>query len=108
LVVHCFRNTVLEDYHSEWPEFTQKKMKKLMQQAVNKLNTALHVLFRGDEATCNAAWEYFHGQYPSGWDASKFDQGMLRVIELTKQARQRDMEKAKARRSSVRSGSQHP
>lgn len=35
LVVNCFRNTVLEDYHSQWPEFADVKMKALMKESVN-------------------------------------------------------------------------
>lgn len=88
-VVNCFRNTVLENYHSEWPEFTDEKMKALMQEAVNKLHTALHAIFTGDRETQDAAWEVLNQHFPSGWDTPEFDQGMLRAIELTKQARKK-------------------
>ncbi len=90
LVVNCFRNTVLENYHSEWPEFSQAKMKALMQESVNKLHTALHAVFTGDEATQSAAWEVLNVYFPEQWDKPEFDQGLLRMIELTKQARQRE------------------
>jgi hypothetical protein len=63
-VVNCFRNTVLENYHSKWPEFTDEKLKALMKEAVNNLHTALHAIFTGDEATRDAAWEVLHWQYP--------------------------------------------
>ncbi len=92
LVVNCFRNTVLEDYHSEWPEFSQARMKALMQESVNKLHTALHAVFTGDEATRNAAWEVLNVYFPQQWDKPEFDQGLLRMIELTKQAREREGE----------------
>jgi len=91
LVVNCFRNTVLENYHSEWPEFSQAKMKALMTESVNKLHTALHAFFTGDEATQSAAWEVLNVYFPRQWDKPEFDQGLLRTIELTKQARTRDV-----------------
>ncbi len=56
-VVNCFRTTVLENYHAEWPEFTNDKMKALMKEAVNRLHTVLHAIFTGDDATHDAAWE---------------------------------------------------
>ena len=77
LVVNCFRNTVLEKYHIEWPEFTDEKMKPLMQQAVNKLHTALHAFFAGDAETKDAVWERLHWNYPTGWDPPVFDQKLL-------------------------------
>lgn len=89
-VVNCFRNTVLENYHSDWPKFAQEEMKALMKEAVNKLHTALHAIYTGDKATRDAAWEVLHWQFPTGWDTPEFDQGMLRAIELTKQATKRD------------------
>ncbi len=88
-VANCFRNTVLEDYHADWPEFTDELMKALMQEAVNKLSTALHVVFTGDQTTRDAALEVLSWHWPSAWDDPEFDQGMLRVIELTKQARKK-------------------
>ena len=60
LVVNCFRNTDLENYHAEWPQFTDEKMKTLMQQAVNKLHTALHAFFAGDSYAIRSMW-------PSRW-----------------------------------------
>lgn len=90
LAVNCFRNTVLENYHSEWPEFSQAKMKALMKESVNKLHTALHAFFTGDKATQEAAWEVLNVYFPHQWDKPEFDQGFLRTIELTKQARRRD------------------
>ena len=95
LVVNCFRYTVLEKYHIEWPEFTDEKMKALMQQAVNKLHTALHAFFAGDAETQDAVWEVLHWNYPTGWDTPAFDQGLLREIELTKQARKKERKTAK-------------
>jgi hypothetical protein len=61
-----------------------------MKEAVNRLHTVLHAIFTGDDATRDAAWEVLHRYYPPQWDAPEFDQGLLRVIELTKQARKRD------------------
>ena len=90
LVVNCFRNTVLENYHTDWPEFTQAKMKALMKEAVSKIHTALHAFFTGDEATQSAAWEVLNVYFPPQWDKPEFDQGLLRTIELTKQARKRE------------------
>ena len=95
LVVNCFRYTVLEKYHIEWPEFTDEKMKPLMQQAVNKLHTALHAFFAGDTETKDAVWEVLHWNYPTGWDPPAFDQRLLREIELTKQARKKERKAAK-------------
>ena len=92
-VVNCFRNTVLEDYHSEWPEFSQEKMKALMKEAVNRLHTALHAIFTGDQATQDAAWEALNVYYPQAWDKPEFDQGLLRAIELTKEAKKREQKK---------------
>ena len=89
LVVNCFRNTVLENYHSDWPEFTDEKMKALMKEAVDKLHTALHAFFTADKATQDAVWEVLNVYYPRGWDKPEFDQGLLRAIELTKQARKK-------------------
>jgi hypothetical protein len=89
-VVNCFRTTVLENYHAEWPEFTNDKMKALMKEAVNRLHTALHAIFTGDDATRDAAWEVLHHYYKPQWDKPEFDQGLLRSIESTKQARKRD------------------
>ena len=97
LVVNCFRNTVLENYHSEWPEFSQAKMKALMKESVNKLHTALHAIFTGDQATQDAAWEALNVYYPPAWDKPEFDQGLLRAIELTKQARKREAKKTRPR-----------
>ena len=96
-VVNCFRNTVLENYHSDWPEFSQEKMKALMKESVNKLHTALHAIFTGDEATRDAAWEVLNVYYPQAWDKPAFDQGLLRTIELTKQARKREAKKGGTR-----------
>jgi hypothetical protein len=93
-VVNCFRNTVLEKYHTEWPEFTQAKMKALMKEAVDKLHTALHAIFTGDEATRDAAWAVLDSNYQGGWDAPEFNQSMLRAIELAKKARKRDRKKS--------------
>jgi hypothetical protein len=87
LVVYSFRNTVLENYHSEWPEFTDERMKVLMKESVDKLNTALHAVLTGDEATREAALEVLTWQWPTRWDSPEIDQSMLRAIELTKQAR---------------------
>jgi hypothetical protein len=89
LVVYSFRNTVLEDYHSEWPDFTDERMKVLMKESVNKLNTALHAVFTGDEATREAALDVLSLQWPTRWDSPELDQSMLRAIELTKQAREK-------------------
>jgi len=106
LVVNCFRNTVLENYHSEWPEFTQAKMKALMKDAVNKLHTAMHAFFTGDEATQSAAWEVLNVYFPRQWDKPEFDQDLLKAIELTKQARKRDGEPDALRRHAKRKSSQ--
>jgi hypothetical protein len=94
-VVYCFRDTVLEDYHSQWPQFTDEKMKELMKQAVNRMHTALHAFFTGDKETQDAVWEVLNGHYPAGWDTPEFDQGMLRLIELTKRAQKQDAKAAK-------------
>lgn len=93
-VVNCFRYTVLEKYHREWPQFTDEKMKVLMQATVNKLHTALHAFFTGDSETRDAVWEVLHWNYPAGWDVPEFDQGLLRSIELTKQARKQEAKAA--------------
>ena len=88
-VVNCFRNTVLETYHTDGVPVTDKHMKELMKEAVNKLHTALHAIFTGDQATQDAAWEALNIHYPPAWDKPEFDQDMLRAIELTKLARKR-------------------
>ena len=72
-------------------------MKPLMQQAVNKLNTALHAFFSGDEATRDAVWEVLHWNYPTKWDTPEFDQRLLRLIELTKEAQKLERKAAKKR-----------
>jgi hypothetical protein len=92
-VVNCFRNTVLETYHTDGVPVTDERMKMLMTEAVNKLNTALHAIFTGEQATQDAAWEALNVYYPQMWDKPEFDQGLLHAIELTKRAR----EKAKKR-----------
>lgn len=94
-VVYAFRDTVLEDYHSQWPQFTDDKMKALMQQAVNKMNTALHAFFAGDKETQDAVWEVLNTHFPTGWDTPEFDQGMLGLIELTKREQKKDLKAAK-------------
>ena len=88
-VVNCFRNTVLETYHTDGVPVTDERMKALMKEAVNKLNTALHAIFTGDQATQDAAWEALNVYFPQTWDKPDFDQGLLHGIELTKRARKR-------------------
>jgi hypothetical protein len=94
-VVNCFRNTVLETYHTDGVPVTDERMKVLMTEAVNKLHTALHAIFNGDQATQDAAWEALNVQYPPAWDKPEFDQDLLRAIELTKLARKRAATKDK-------------
>jgi hypothetical protein len=69
-----------------------------MKEAVNRLHTVLHAIFTGDDTTRDATWEVLHRYYPPQWDTPEFDQGLLRTIELTKQARKRE---AKIARDSV-------
>lgn len=66
--------------------FTDEQMKTLMKETVNKLHTALHAIFTGDEATRDAAWEVLHWYFQPAWVTPDFDQGLLRAIELTKTA----------------------
>jgi hypothetical protein len=68
---------------------TDERMKVLMKEAVNKLNTALHAIFTGEQDTQDAAWEALNVYYPQMWDKPDFDQGLLHGIELTKRARKR-------------------
>lgn len=89
-VVNCFRNTVLETYHSDGVPVTDERMKALMKEAVNRLHTAMHAIFTGDQTTQDAAWEALNVYYPPAWDKPEFDQGLLRAIELTKRARKRE------------------
>ena len=50
LISACVRNnTSLEDYHSEWKEFDDEKMKKLMIECCDNLYLALRQLCRTDE-----------------------------------------------------------
>lgn len=95
-VVNCFRNTVLETYHTDRVPITDERMKMLMKEAVNKLHTALLAVFTGDQATKDAAWEALNVYYPQTWDKPEFDQGLLKAIELTKRARKRAARKSKA------------
>ena len=98
LVVYSFRNTVLENWHSEWRQFTDERMKVLMKEAVNKLHTALHAVFTGDDATREAALEVLSWQWPAKWDKPELDQSMLRAIEMTKQAREKAKKDGKRER----------
>ena len=71
---------------------------KILRPYVSNGMTVLEVgpgmgFFTGDKETRDAAWEVFNQQFPNGWDTPEFDQGLLRAIELTKQARK----KAKSR-----------
>jgi hypothetical protein len=84
IVVNCFRNTVIESYHAEWPQFTDEKMKALMKSAVDRTYTALCGIvnpstpFDQKGMIDSLAWET-----PTGhkWDRPKFDQNMLKSLE---------------------------
>ena len=89
LVVKCFRNTVLEEYHTEWPQFTQEKMKALMQQTVNKTYTALCALMGGTSDEKQAIMDVLGEQVSAvaRWDKPQFEQDMLRAMERAKRKR---------------------
>lgn len=62
IVVNCFRNTVLEQYHCEWPQFTDEKMKALMKEAVDRTYTALCGLLKpASTADFAALQDSLHG-----------------------------------------------
>jgi len=88
IVVNCFRNTVLEQYHSEWPQFTDEKMKALMKEAVDRTYTALCGLLKPDSAAdCDALQDALAWHTPTGckkWDRPRFDQRMLNDMELAR------------------------
>ena len=88
LVVKCFRNTLLEEYHAEWPQFTQEKMKALMQQTVNKTYTALCALMGGTSDEKQAIIDVLgENVSAAGWDKPQFEQDMLRAMERAKRKR---------------------
>ncbi|MFZ4395146.1 MAG: hypothetical protein ACOYOU_05900 [Kiritimatiellia bacterium] len=83
LVVTCLRNTVLEDYHTEWPQFTQEKMKVLMRQTVNKTYTVLCALIGGTAEEKQAIIDVLGENVSAvaGWDKPQFEQDMLRAMQ---------------------------
>ena len=83
LVVTCFRTTVLEEYHTEWPQFTQEKMQALMRQTVNKTYTALCALMGGTSDEKQAIIDVLGENVSAvaGWDKPQFEQDMLRAME---------------------------
>lgn len=82
LVVHSFRNTILENYHAEWPQFTDVKMKVLMKQAVNKLYTALCALLSDNDEERAAVLEVLDRDYPHSWDAPELEPGFFDAVEF--------------------------
>ena len=71
IVVNCFRNTVLENYHAEWPQFNDEKMKALMKEAVDRTYTALCGLLNPASTADFAAMQDSLAWYPrTGTDPS--------------------------------------
>jgi hypothetical protein len=87
IVVNCFRNTVLENYHAEWPQFTDEKMKALMKSAVDRTYTALCGIvnpatpFDQKAMIDSLAW---NTPTAPQWDRPHFDQNMLASFERAK------------------------
>ena len=88
IVVNCFRNTVLEQYHCEWPQFTDDKMKALMKEAVDRTYTALCGLLKPESGADFAALQDSLAWHtPAGrnkWDRPRFDQRMLNDMDLAR------------------------
>ena len=87
IVVNCFRNTVLEQYHTDWPQFTDEKMKALMKEAVDRTYTALCGIvnpatpFDQKVMIDSLAW---NTPTAPQWDRPHFDQNMLKNMERAK------------------------
>lgn len=83
LVVTCLRNTVLEEYHTEWPQFTQEKMKVLMRQTVNKTYTVLCALIGGTAEEKQAIIDVLGENVSAvaGWDKPQLEQDMLKAMQ---------------------------
>ena len=84
IVVNCFRNTVLENYHAEWPQFTDEKMKALMKEAVDRTYTALCGLLNLATTADFAAMQDSLAWYTPRWDRPQFDPNMLKNMEHAK------------------------
>jgi len=84
IVVNCFRNTVLENYHAEWPQFNDEKMKALMKEAVDRTYTALCGLLNPASTADFAAMQDSLAWYTPHWDRPQFDKNMLKSMERAK------------------------
>jgi len=80
IVVNCFRNTAIENYHAEWPQFTDEKMKALMKEAVDRTYTALCGIMSPDVGDHKAMIEAL-AWYTPRWDRPQFDQNMIKNME---------------------------
>ena len=80
LISGCVRNnTSLEDYHAEWKEFSNDKMKALMIQCCNNMYVALMQLLRTDEDTVR---KLFLEQFESKWQKPEIPDWVGEVEKL--------------------------
>lgn len=89
LALHCVRNTVIEDYHSQG-KLSDQEMMKFNKAVVNKLYTYLQVLLNPKYREENELMfknlknmpPFFYR--PSGWDEPVFDKEILNALRKVK------------------------
>ena len=86
MVLHCVRNTVIEDYHSQG-KLTDPEMKAFNKEVVNKAYTFLQIVLNPDyeeqkEVLFSSPYLFYK---PSHWDAPEPDRDFMAVLDAIAQ-----------------------
>ena len=82
MVIHCVRNTVIEDYHADG-KLSEEEMMKFNKEVSDKIYTFLQVMFNPSNRKQRKQLLSILNEYgTNGWDQPRLDESFLKVLKL--------------------------